>query len=192
MINQTKTVQDFLNTRRSVPYKSLTTPAPDADELAPLLTAAARVPDHGKLEPWRFIILTDAALPRLADLAIKRGTALNIDPDKITKAAATFANAPLIVAVIATPEPSEKVPEIEQLYSAGAVCLSLLNMALASGWGANWLSGWTSHDRDFLTQGLHLAPHELVAGFVHIGTAKTPPSERPRPDINNLTTQVST
>lgn len=191
MTNQTKTAQDFLLTRRSFPYKTLTAPAPNADELAPLLTAAARVPDHGKLEPWRFIVLGDAALPRLADLATKRGAALNIEPDNIAKAAATFANAPLIVAVIASPQPSEKVPEIEQLYSAAAVCLSLLNVALATGWGANWLSGWPSHDRAFLSEGLDLASHESIAGFIHIGTGKTPPPERPRPDVKTLTTWVT-
>ncbi len=192
MINQTNSVPDFLQTRRSVPYKTLTMPAPDADQLAPLLTAAARVPDHGKLEPWRFIILNNAALPRLAALANTRGMALGIEADKISKAATTFANAPLIVAVIATPKPSEKVPEVEQLYSAGAVCLSLLNIALATGWGANWLSGWPSHDRGFLTEGLNLAADESVAGFIHIGTAQTPPPERPRPNLPALTTWVTT
>ncbi len=188
MTNQTKTVQGFFLTRRSFPYKTLTTPAPNVAELAPLLTAAARVPDHGKLEPWRFIVLTDAALPRLADLALIRGAALGIEADKITKEAATYANAPLIVAVISSPKPSDKIPEIEQLYSAGAVCLSLLNVALATGWGANWLSGWPSHDRTFLTEGLNLSAHETVAGFIHIGTGKTPPPERPRPDTQALTT----
>lgn len=192
MINQTKSAQGFLNTRRSFPYKTLTTPAPTRAQLAPLLTTAARVPDHGKLEPWRFIILTEAALPRLADLAQKRGTTLGIEADKITKAAATFKNAPLIVAVIASPTPSDKVPEIEQLYSAGALCLSLLNIALATGWGANWLSGWPSHDRGFLTDGLNLAPHESVAGFIHIGTPSCTPTDRPRPEINNIIDWIKT
>ncbi|WP_456388406.1 nitroreductase family protein [Profundibacter sp.] len=192
MTNQTRTVQDFLTTRRSFPYKTLTTPAPSRDQLAPLLTAAARVPDHGKLEPWRFIVLTDAALPRLSSLAEQRGAALGIAPDKIVKAAAAFKNAPLIVAVIARPEPSDKVPEIEQLYSAGAVCLSLLNIALASGWGANWLSGWPGHDRTFLADGLNLAAHETVAGFIHIGTPKCAPTDRPRPDINSITDWINT
>lgn len=190
MTNNTKTVQDFLLTRRSYPYKTLTGPAPTPDELAPLLTAAARVPDHGKLEPWRFIVLSGAALPRLADLTQARGVALGIETDKVEKLTATFANAPLIVAVIACPEPSDKVPEIEQHYSAGAVCLSLLNAAIASGWGANWLSGWPSHDRAFLTEGLDLAPPESVAGFIHIGTPKCAPPERPRPDIDSLTTWI--
>lgn len=192
MTNQTATVQDFLHTRRSYPYRTLTTPAPNADELAPLLVAAARVPDHGKLEPWRFVVLSDSALPRLAELATARGTAQGIEADKVAKESGAFANAPLIVAVVACPTASEKVPAIEQFYSAGAVCLSLLNIALASGWGANWLSGWSSHDRAFLSEGLNLAGHESIAGFIHIGTGKTPPPERPRPDTQTVTTWVTT
>ena len=85
-----------------------------------------------------------------------------------------------------------KVPEIEQTYSAGAVCLALLNAALASGWGANWLSGWASHDPQFCAQGFGLAPHERVAGVIHIGTETTPPPERPRPDVVALTTWMTT
>ncbi len=192
MTNPTQCVMDFLLTRRSRPYKTLTTPTPTREQLSPLLTAAARVPDHGKLEPWRFCVLTDAALSRLASLANERGAALAIDPDKIDKAAATFLNAPLIVAVIASPKPSNKVPEIEQLYSAGATCLSLLNAALATGWGANWLTGWPSHDRVFLTEGLNLAKHETVAGFIHIGTGTSTPPERPRPDITAITEWTTT
>ena len=181
---------EFLLTRRSRPAKSLTTPIPDRDALQVLLTAAARTPDHGKLEPWRFIVLGKAALQRLADMVPSRGTALGIDQDKITKAVAQFANADLAVAVINSPKPSDKIPAIEQTYSAGAVCLSLLNAALAAGWGANWLSGWASHDPVFVTEGLHLAPHESVAGFIHLGTETAAPPERPRPDISAITTWV--
>ena len=141
---------DFLLTRRSVPAKTMTGPAPSRDELETILTAAARTPDHGKLEPWRFIVLDGAALTRLGALVETRGAALGVDPDRIMKNAAQFNDAGLCVAVVASPVPSEKIPEIEQLYSAGAVCLAMLNAALAAGWGANWLSGWASHDRDFL------------------------------------------
>jgi len=184
-------VMEFLLTRRSRPYKTLTIPAPSHDDLAPLLTAAARVPDHGKLEPWRFVILTGAALVRLADLARQRGTALAMDSDNIEKAAITFAKAPLIVAVVISPKPSEKIPEVEQRLSAGAACLSLLNAALASDWGANWLTGWPSHDREFLSDGLNLAAHETIAGFIHIGTETSTPPERPRPDVDAITQWVS-
>lgn len=182
---------DFLMTRRSRPSKTLTTPVPDRAALLPLLTAAARTPDHGKLEPWRFIILEKQALSRLAALVPPRGQALEIDPDKIDKAVEEYTNANLVVAVISAPKPSDKVPRIEQIYSAGAVCLSLVNAALAAGWGANWLSGWASHDRSFITDALGLAADETIAGFIHIGTETSPPPERPRPDITAITTWVT-
>ena len=184
-------VMEFLLTRRSHPYRTLTTPAPDRDALAPLLTAAARVPDHGKLEPWRFVVLQGQALQRLATLARDRGAALRLDPDKVSKTADSFANAPMIVAVIAAPKPSDKIPPVEQCYSAGAACLSLLNAALASGWGANWLSGWPAIDREFLTQGLNLSDTETVAGFIHIGSETGTPPDRPRPDIDTITEWIN-
>ena len=182
---------DFLLTRRSRPAKTLTGPVPSREVMQTLLTAAARTPDHGKLEPWRFIVLGKAALSRLAGLVPARGAALGIDPEKITKAQAQFADADLAVAVISSPKPSDKIPQIEQVYSAGAVCLALLNAALAAGWGANWLSGWASHDRTFVTEGLGLAAHESIAGFIHIGTETSAPPERPRPDLDQITTWVS-
>ncbi|KJZ20919.1 nitroreductase family protein [Loktanella sp. S4079] len=181
---------DFLLNRRSRPAKTLTTPVPNRAELETILTAAARTPDHGKLEPWRFIVLEKPALNRLAALVDQRGNDLGIDPDKITKANAQFATADLVVAVISAPVDSPKVPQIEQVYSAGAVCLALVNAGLAAGWGANWLSGWASHDRAFVTEGLGLAEHEHVAGFIHLGTEKNAPPERPRPDLAAITTWV--
>ncbi|MBB5720929.1 nitroreductase [Loktanella ponticola] len=182
---------DFLLTRRSRPAKTLTGPVPDRDALSVILTAAARTPDHGKLEPWRFIVLEKNALLRLSLLVASRGAALGHDDETITKAVNQYANSDLAVAVIHCPKPSPKIPEIEQIYSAGAVCLSLLNAALASGWGANWLSGWASHDKAFITQGLGLAADESVAGFIHIGTETSAPPERPRPDLDAITTWVS-
>lgn len=179
---------DFFRTRRSRPAKTLRPPVPGRDEVTDLLTCAARVPDHGKLEPWRFVVLGRPALARLAAGIAPRGRALGIDPDRIAKAEAQFRDADLAIAVISSPKPSEKVPESEQVLSAGAVCLGLLNAALASGWGANWLSGWPSHDRAWREDELGLAPHETVAGFIHIGTETSPPPERPRPDVGALTT----
>ena len=181
---------DFLMTRRSRPAKTLTAPVPDRAAVETLLTAAARTPDHGKLEPWRFIVLTKPALQRLASQVPARGVALGIDPDKISKAQDQFGNADLAVAVISSPKPSDKIPHVEQVYSAGAVCLALVNAGLAAGWGANWLSGWASHDRVFVAEGLALAPHETVAGFIHLGTETSTPPERPRPDLNAITTWV--
>lgn len=181
----------FLLTRRSRPAKTLTGPVPDREALTVLLTAAARTPDHGKLEPWRFIVLEKPALTRLAAQIPAKGAALGIADDKIAKAIAQYGNADLAVAVVSSPKSSDKVPALEQLYSAGAVCLSLLNACLAAGWGANWLSGWASHDADFVQEHLGLAAHERIAGFIHIGTETNTPPDRPRPDLDAITTWVS-
>lgn len=180
----------FLLSRRSHPAAALRAPAPDDQTLGTLLTAAARVPDHGKLEPWRFLVIEPGARARLAALLRARGEALAIDPAKIEKSAQSWLNAPMIVAVISTPRPSDKVPEVEQLLSAGGVCLGLVNAALASGWGAAWITGWAAFDRVFVETGLGLTAGEQIAGFIHLGRGETPPVERPRPDVATLTTRL--
>ncbi|UOA25711.1 nitroreductase [Pseudosulfitobacter sp. DSM 107133] len=182
---------NFLLTRRSRPAKTLTTPVPDRATLDQLLTAAARTPDHGKLEPWRFIVIEKTAMPRLADLAETRGKVLGLDEEQIGKGRSQFDMGHLAVAVIEVHVPSPKIPALEQTYSAGAVCLSLLNAALAAGWGANWLSGWPSHDRVFMQEAFKLKDNERIAGLIHIGTETTAPPERPRPDVAAKTTWLS-
>ena len=179
---------DFLLTRRSRPAKMLRAPVPGRDEVLTLLTAAARNPDHGKLEPWRFIVLEKPALTRLAAQAAARGEEMGIEPDRVAKGVAQFADADLVIAVVAAPKTSDKIPEIEQILSAGAVCLGLLNAALAAGWGACWLTGWHAHDRTFRETALGLQPEEFVAGLIHIGTEAMAPPDRPRPDIEAVTT----
>jgi nitroreductase len=156
-----------------------------------LLTAAARTPDHGKLEPWRFIVLERGANLRLAGLTRDRGADAGLEPEKLEKSARAFEDAHLVVAVVASPKASDKVPEVEQVLSAGAVCLALVNAGLAAGWGANWLTGWMAFDRPFLSDGLGLADQEFVAGFIHLGTETNVPPERPRPDLSAITTWVS-
>ncbi|MBI1218915.1 MAG: nitroreductase [Rhodobacteraceae bacterium] len=174
---------DFLLTRRSRPAKTLRAPAPDRAALTPLLTAALRVPDHGKLEPWRLIVLERTALDRLAALAEARAGALGLAADQAAKGISQFTESPLAVAVVSAPVASEKIPAIEQARSAACVALSLLNAALAAGWGAAWLTGWPAYDRGFLATGLGLAPGESLVGFVHIGSESAAPPERPRPDL---------
>ncbi len=180
-------VMEFLLNRRSRPAKLLAPPVPDQDEITLLLTAAARVPDHGKLEPWRFVVLDRDACQRVGALVATRGAEIEMEPDKLTKSVMAFAEAHLIVTVVASLKPSEKIPEIEQTLSAGAVCVSLVNAALASGWGANWLTGWAAYDAQ-IGAALGLAAQERIAGFIHLGTARAIPPERPRPDIAALTT----
>jgi nitroreductase len=183
-------VLDFLLTRRSRPARTLGAPWPDRAALLPLLTAAVRVPDHGKLTPWRFIVLERGALDRLAGLVAERAAVLGVDPEKAAKAQAQYRDSGLAVVVVAAPKVQDKVPLIEQTYSAGAVCLTLVQAALAAGWGANWLSGWPVYDREFVERGLGLAPEESVAGVIHLGTEIAPSSDRPRPDPLALTSWV--
>lgn len=190
-MTQENPVLNFLLTRRSTPAKALRAPAPEGAALDTILTAAARVPDHGALAPWRFVVIEGAALKRLSALVRQRGEALGLDAEKVEKSAASWANAPKIVAVIAVHKLSEKAPEPEQFLSAGAVCLSLVNAALATGWGAAWITGWAAFDRAFLTEAFDAQPNEQIAGFIHLGTCETTVPDRSRPELAALTRVLS-
>ncbi len=140
-------VLDFLLSRRSRPAKLLTAPGPERAALAELLTAAARVPDHGKLEPWRFVVIAGAGKDAYVAAIRARAAEAGQDGDK---GASAFEQAPTVVAVVSSPKPSDKIPAIEQTLSGGAVALGLVNAALAAGWGASWMTGWTAYDRPLL------------------------------------------
>ena len=176
----------FLQNRRSRPAKTMALPIPSEAEVTLILTAALRVPDHGKLEPWRFIVIQGPAMARLADLAAARAAKLGYDAEKTAKGRGQFDLGLLAVVVISSPKASDKVPQTEQVLSAGAVCLGILNAAEAAGWGSNWLSGWPSHDRAFITAAFGAAGHETVAGIVHIASETNPGQDRPRPDLARL------
>ena len=182
---------DFLLSRRSVPAKALTGPVPDRAELETILTAAARTPDHGAVVPYRFIVLKRAGIERVIEGIIEAGARLGVGDEKIAKPMPHYENAELAVVVVDRSSPEASVPVAEQVYTAGAVCLSLLNAALASGWGANWLSGWFSHDPTFCQTVLGMAEGERVAGIIHIGTPRVEPSDRPRPDLAAITKWIS-
>lgn len=181
-------VVEFLLTRRSRPAKTLGAPGPDRAAIATILEAAARSPDHGKLVPWRYVVIEGAAQVRAAEAAHRRALARGLDGEAAEKAARAFTQGTSIVAVVFSPKPSEKIPVSEQWLSAGAVCLAALNAALALGWGANWLTGWTATDVPFLQAALGCTADESVAGFIHLGAETVVPSERPRPDIASITT----
>jgi nitroreductase len=178
-------VLNFLATRRSPSAVTLTGAAPSADELTDLLTLAARVPDHGKLAPWRFIVLEgqDKATfaGRLDALAQARG-----DASQAAKLA-KLKIPPLAVAVVFSPKPAS-IPEWEQMLSAGAVCVNLLYGALAMGYGANWITDWYSYDAEAGAV-LGLAAHERVAGFILIGKPREAAFERERPNVSALTSR---
>ena len=176
-------VLDFLATRRSTSAVTLAAPGPSAGEIDVLLRLATRVPDHGKLAPWRFVILDGAAKARFAGeleaLATGRGdqtAAAKLGKLKIP---------PMAIAVVSSPRPGA-IPEWEQRLSAGAVCTTLLYAALAMGYGANWITDWYAYDAQ-AQAALGLVADEKVAGFVLIGTAREPPLERERPDPAALT-----
>lgn len=186
MQNPNEAALEFLATRRSYPPKLLKEPAPDRGQLQELLTLAARVPDHGKLEPWRFLVLERAALDRLQPILRQEVLAAGQDTAAAEKAVSAFGS-PLIVVVISAPVFSDKVPEWEQFLSSGAVCLGLVNAALASGWGAAWISGFAALNEGFGKAHFGLKTGERVVGLVHIGTGGEIPPERPRPDIEAKT-----
>ncbi len=172
----------FLALRRSTPAVTLAEPAPNGSQLADLLRIAARAPDHGKLAPWRFVVLEGADkaafAARLDALAQSRGDAT------LAAKLAKLKIPPMAVAVISSPRPGA-IPEWEQILSAGVVCTNLLYAALAMGFGANWITDWYSYDAD-ATAVLGVREGERVAGFVLIGTAREAPLERERPDLDPL------
>jgi len=176
-------VLDYLATRAPYPAKAMTGPAPTRDDLSAILSVATRVPDHGKLEPWRLVVIEKAAMARLADLAEARARELGGDAEKIDKGRGQFDRGHLAVVVISSPVASEKVPEVEQVLSAGALCAGLVNAATAAGWGAQWLTGWVAHDAVFAARAFGCGPGERVAGIVHIGTTGAAAPDRPRPDL---------
>lgn len=181
---------DHLTTRRSTPFPLMQRPGPDAATLAAMLQIAARVPDHGKLAPWRFLVVEADAAVRLGDFLA--GLAGADDPsadDKRLEIERTrFTRAPVSVAVISRAGAHVKIPEWEQLLSAGAVCLNLLHAAAAHGFGGNWVTEWPAYDRRVLDR-LGLAPHEKIAGFVHIGTPAAKAEDRQRPDMTAITSR---
>lgn len=179
---------EFLLHRRSRPAKLFSGPVPSHDQLRLILTAATRVPDHGKLEPWRLVVLGPSAMARVADQAAAHAQSFGADAEKTAKARGQFDLGKLAVVVISAPKPSDKIPGVEQFLSAGALCMNILNATEAAGWGANWLTGWPAHDPVFTATAFDCKPGELVAGIVHIGTPAPDGPDRPRPDLDRLIT----
>jgi nitroreductase len=181
----------FLAQRRSRPAKTMVHPVPSQAQVTHILATATRVPDHGKLEPWRFLVLTPDAMPRMAALAETHARQIGADAEKIGKARGQYDLGLLAIVVISSPKPSDKVPAIEQLLSAGALCQNILNAAEAAGWGANWLTGWPAHDAAFCATAFGTQPHESIAGIIHLATETPLAPDRPRPDVATLTTWMT-
>lgn len=178
---------DVLFRRRSVPTRLLGAPGPSANELELLFAAAIRVPDHTALAPWRLITLQGEAKlrfgERVAAMAIEKNPALS--EDKRAKDRLRYTYAPIVVAVVARLQDNPKVPQQEQLLSAGCVAYNLLLGAQALGYGAQWITGWAAYDRDVAAL-LGLAVDERVVGFVHVGTPQGEVPERRRPALAEI------
>jgi nitroreductase len=176
-----------LDERRSVPSKQLGEPAPSDPVLLQMLRSASRVPDHGKLVPFRFVRVRGDARRQLGDILAARTEELDPEASTVTieKDRNRFNSAPLVIVVVASLIPEHKVPEDEQWMTAGSVCFALLVAAQAYGFGAQWLTGWAAYD-SLVAERLGLAETERVAGFIHIGTPKVEAPERERPDPAKL------
>ncbi|WBU32361.1 nitroreductase [Rhodopseudomonas palustris] len=181
---------EFFKTRRSVKPREMTGPGPTPDELETILTIGARVPDHGKIAPWRFIVFEGDARARAGDViaAVFARKHPEATAEQIAAEKARLSEAPLVIAVVSSPKPHPKVPVWEQELSAGASCMNIVSAATALGYGANWLTGWIAFDPEVLS-GLGLRGDEKLAGFIHIGTRSKEIEDRPRPELNEIVTR---
>lgn len=183
----TNPVVQHLQTRRSVHADNLGEPGPNAEQLDMILRIAARVPDHKKLAPWRFIIIQGESRARLGEI-VSKACEIN-EPEASAGRLKTernrFLRSPVVVGVISAPTRHPAVPEWEQVLSAGAVCLNVLHAAKAIGFDGHWLTEWYAYDEK-VRGALGLSESEKVAGFIHLGTAAQPPAERDRPDMNAI------
>jgi nitroreductase len=183
---------ELLKTRRSLKPVELCGPGPSAGEIDTLLTVASRVPDHGKLVPWRFIVFEGEGRLQAGE-AIAAAFRLkypDAKPEHVEQERKRLARAPLVIAVVSRAGPHVKIPEWEQVLSAGAATMSLVLAAHALGYGANWITEWYAYDRRAL-DALGLGANEKIAGFVHIGTPANAPEDRPRPPLAEIATRFA-
>lgn len=185
-----ETLVNYFKTRRSVGMAFLSEPGPSASELDEILTIGTRVPDHGKYAPWRLVLIEGDARVRAGEklAEIARRNRPGIDEQSLEIERRQFLPAPLTIGVIFSPKPNAKAPELEQLLSAGSVCLSLCHAAFALGYAATWVSRWFSFDTA-AQQMLGARGGERFVGFVHIGTPTATPEDRERPVLADVVTR---
>lgn len=190
MLNDTSSVLSLLRTRKSASAKAMTGPGPTPEQLSEILACAVRVPDHGKLAPWRFILWEGEARARFGEAMKARWQALHPDhgADTLEFVRALFLRAPAVLAVVSRAAEHPKIPVWEQQLSAGAVCMNILNAATALGLGCQWNTDWVAYD-DGIARVMGLAPHEKLAGLIYLGTPSAPLEDRPRPDPQALLTR---
>jgi nitroreductase len=181
---------ELLKIRRSVKPREMSGPGPSPAELETILTIGARVPDHGKLTPWRFVVFEGDGRLRAGEVIAKVFAAKNPNatPGEIDVEKKRLTDAPLVIGVVSLTKPHPKVPVWEQELSAGASAMNIVTAATALGYGACWLTGWFAFDRDVL-DGFGLKPDEKLAGFIHIGKPSKPSEDRPRPALTDIVTR---
>ena len=172
---------DALLSRHSTPSRNLGMPGPDEGQLRLMLRVAVQVPDHGRLTPWRFVRIAGETRARFGQRLAELGSVRGDDAVKVEKERARYLDAPLVIAVVARILSGHKIPEQEQLLSAGCACFNLLHAAHALGFGAQWLTGWPAYDVE-VGGWFALAADECIVGFVHIGTPRETLPDRERPD----------
>ncbi len=187
-----QSVIDFMLARRSAPIAELTEPAPNDAEIATILKIATRVPDHGMVQPWRFILYRGQARIEVgALLAVRAGERDGpLDEKRHQQELKRFARAPLVIGVVSVVRDHPKIPQWEMQLSGGAAAMNLVIAANAHGYGANWITNWYSDDAEG-RRILGLSPQERVIGFVHIGSYDGAPSDRPRPDVEALVSEYA-
>jgi nitroreductase len=181
------TVLDLLLSRRSGSAKAMSGPGPSKGQLAEILQAGARVPDHGKLVPWRFIVFAESGRERFADILVEILTQEGVGPTHVNEWRARTLCAPLVIGVVSSARELIKIPVWEQELSAGAVCQNILIAAHALGFVGNWLTEWYSY-HPVVRQKIGLNSGERMAGFIYIGTVKDELQERPRPLMDHIVT----
>jgi len=183
----------LLKTRKSGSAKAMGEPGPTPEQLSEILAIAVRVPDHGKLTPWRFILFSGEARARFGAILADRWKTLHPDhgAESLAFQRDLFTRAPMVLAVISRAAPHPKIPEWEQLLSSAAVCQNIVLAASAMGIGAQWQTDWPAYDAEVF-KAMGLAPHERVSGFIYLGTPTAPLEERPRPDPATLLTRWGT
>ena len=181
---------DLLLSRRSGSAKSMTGPGPSPAELRRILSAGARVPDHGKLAPWRFILFEGEGRTRMGELLAEsvRKSDPEVSSERIALECNRFLRAPVVIGVVSRVREGIPIPEWEQTMSAGASCMAMVIAAHALGYVANWITEWGAYDPNVLS-GLGLQQGERIAGYIYIGKAAVPLEERARPDLDSLITR---
>ena len=180
---------ELLLSRRSGSAKALSEPGPNDGQLKTILRAASRVPDHGKLFPWRFIVIRGDARNRMGDLLVEslRADEPTLSSERAEIEKGRFLRAPVIVGVVSRVREAIPIPEWEQILSAGAVCQTMLIASHALGFVANWITEWPAYN-PLVKERLGLKPGERIAGFVYIGTSTAPLEERARPQLDAIVT----